>query len=135
MTDTLSPSARSERMGRIRSKNTQPELILRKLLRKIGFAGYRLHRVDLPGKPDIAFIGKKKAIFVHGCFWHQHGCGKYKMPKSRNNYWLTKLAKNIERDKENIEKLQTAGWSVLTIWECEIKDVIEVTNKILRFLS
>jgi DNA mismatch endonuclease (patch repair protein) len=135
MTDTLSPSARSERMGRIRSKNTQPELILRKLLRKIGFTGYRLHRVDLPGKPDIAFIGKKKAIFVHGCFWHQHGCGKYKMPKSRNNYWLPKLIKNIERDKENIEKLRRAGWSVLTIWECELKDVIEVSNKILRFLS
>ncbi|NTV67446.1 MAG: DNA mismatch endonuclease Vsr [Chlorobaculum sp.] len=135
MTDTLSPSARSERMGRIRSKNTQPELILRKILREIGFAAYRLHRVDLPGKPDIAFISKKKAIFVHGCFWHQHGCGKYKMPKSRNNYWLPKLIKNIERDKENIEKLRTAGWSVLTVWECELKDVFEVSNKILRFLS
>lgn len=135
MTDILSPSARSERMGRIRSKNTQPELILRKILREIGFAGYRLHRVDLPGKPDIAFISKKKAIFVHGCFWHQHGCGKYKMPKSRNNYWLPKLIKNIERDKENIEKLRTAGWSVLTVWECELKDVFEVSNKILRFLS
>jgi DNA mismatch endonuclease, patch repair protein len=122
-------------MGRIRSKNTQPELILRKLLREIGFTGYRLHRVDLPGKPDIAFISKKKAIFVHGCFWHQHGCGKYKMPKNRNKYWLPKLIKNIERDKENIEILRTAGWSVLTVWECELKDVIEVTNKILRFLS
>jgi DNA mismatch endonuclease (patch repair protein) len=135
MTDTLSPSERSERMGLIRSKDTQPELFLRKLLRNIGFSGYRLHRTDLPGKPDIAFIGRKKAIYVHGCFWHQHKCGKYKMPKSRNDYWLPKLRRNIERDKDNIEKLQALGWSVLTVWECELKDVDEVSNKVLRFLS
>lgn len=135
MTDTLSPSERSERMGLIRSKDTQPELVLRKLLRNIGFSGYRLHRTDLPGKPDIAFIGRKKAIYVHGCFWHQHKCGKYKMPKSRNDYWLPKLRRNIERDKDNIEKLQALGWSVLTVWECELKDVDEVSNKVLRFLS
>lgn len=135
MADKLSPTARSARMRLIKSKNTKPELVIRKLLRAAGFPGYRLHRTDLPGKPDIAFIGRKKAIFVHGCFWHQHGCGKYKMPVSRKDYWLPKLKKNVERDRENIDKLQKEGWSVLVIWECELKDIYEVSKKILKFLS
>ncbi|MEW8026076.1 MAG: very short patch repair endonuclease [Candidatus Thiodiazotropha endolucinida] len=135
MTDTLSPSERSDRMRLIKSKNTKPEIILRKLLRKSGYSGYRLHRSDLPGKPDIAFIGKKKAIFVHGCFWHQHGCGKYKIPKSRNDYWLPKLRHNVERDIINTEELKAMGWSVLTVWECEFKDAIELSNKIQIFMS
>lgn len=135
MTDTLSSTARSARMRLIKSKDTKPELILRKLLRDAGFPGYRLHRADLPGKPDIAFISKKMAIFVNGCFWHQHGCGKYKMPKSRMDYWLFKLANNVERDNKNIENLKANGWSVLTVWECELKDVGELCKKIQSFMK
>jgi len=135
MTDTLSPSERSDRMRLIKSKDTKPEIVLRKLLLTSGFPGYRLHRADLPGKPDIAYIGRKKAIFVHGCFWHQHGCGNYKMPKSRNEYWLPKLRQNIERDKSNIEELKEMGWSVLTVWECEFKDAIELSDNIKKFMS
>lgn len=135
MTDTLSPSERSDRMRLIKSKDTKLEIVLRKLLREAGYTGYRLHRSELPGKPDIAFIGKKKVIFVHGCFWHQHGCGKYKMPISRNDYWLPKLRRNIERDENNIEKLSSMGWSVLTVWECEFKDASELSKKLQRFMS
>lgn len=135
MTDTLSPAERSDRMRLIKSKDTKPEVLLRKLLRDAGYLGYRLHRSDLPGKPDIAFIGKKKAIFVHGCFWHQHDCGMYKMPKSRNEYWLPKLRRNVERDKENIEQLRARDWSVLTVWECEFKDTAKLLTKIQSFMS
>jgi len=134
MTDTLSPSARSARMRLIKSKNTQPELVLRKLIREMGYPGYRLHRSDLPGKPDIAYIGRKKAILIHGCFWHQHDCGKYKMPKSHKNYWLPKLKKNAERDKINMKKLKTSSWSVLIIWECEIKNPEKTAKKLRKFL-
>jgi DNA mismatch endonuclease, patch repair protein len=135
MTDTLSPSERSDRMRLIKSKDTKLEIVLRKLLRKSGFPGYRLHRADLPGKPDVAFIDRKRAIFVHGCFWHQHGCGNYNMPKSRNDYWLPKLRQNIERDTRNIEKLKEMGWSVLTVWECELKDTITLSANIQKFMS
>ena len=135
MTDTLSPAERSDRMRLIKSKDTKPEVLLRKLLREAGYLGYRLHRSDLPGKPDIAFIGKKKAIFVHGCFWHQHDCGMYKMPKSRNEYWLPKLRRNVERDKKNIEQLRARDWSVLTVWECEFKDTAKLLTKIQSFMS
>ena len=135
MTDTLSPPARSARMRLIKSKDTKLELILRALLRESGFPGYRLHRPDLPGKPDVAFIGREKAIFVHGCFWHQHGCGKYKMPKSRNDYWRPKLRNNVKRDRKHIEELQAIGWSVLTVWECEFKDVAGLLKQVQRFMS
>jgi len=135
MADTLSPPARSARMRHIKSKDTKPELILRALLREAGFPGYRLHRPDLPGKPDIAFIGRKKAIFVHGCFWHQHGCGKYKMPESRKDYWLPKLRNNVERDRKHKEELQAIGWSVLTVWECEFKDVAGLSKEVQSFMS
>ena len=135
MIDTLSPKARSVRMRLIKSRNTKPELTVRKLLRSIGFPGYRLHRADLPGKPDIVFIGKKKAIFVHGCFWHLHGCGQYKLPKSREDYWMPKLRSNLARDNENIMKLQRDGWSVLNIWECEIQDIDIICQKIKDFLA
>lgn len=122
-------------MRLIKSENTKPELVVRRLLREAGFPGYRIHRPGLPGKPDIAFIGKRKAIFVHGCFWHQHDCKKYKMPKSRKDYWLPKLRQNVERDKKNTEELKAMGWSVLVLWGCEFNDEAGLSKKIRMFMS
>lgn len=119
--DKLSPSRRSANMRAIRSKHTKPEMVVRQALRAVGFSGYRLHRKDLPGRPDIAFIGRKKAIFVHGCFWHGHQCREgSRRPKSRPEYWLPKIAGNQARDARHQEELKQAGWAMLTIWECEI---------------
>jgi len=139
MTDTVSPKKRSENMRRIKSKDTKVELIVRKLIWSLGYR-YRLHRKDLPGKPDIVFRGKKKVIFVHGCFWHQHDDGNCKIvrkPKSNTSYWSKKLERNIERDRFNQEKLQDLGWEFLIIWECEIKNsqFQLLTDKINEFLK
>lgn len=105
-----------------KSKNTKPELAVRRALRSMG-VGYRLHRRDLPGKPDIAMIGRRKAIFVHGCFWHQHDdpdCKVVRRPVSNTPFWNAKFARNIERDCEHEAELQSAGWKILTVWECEV---------------
>jgi DNA mismatch endonuclease (patch repair protein) len=127
--------SRSENMRRIRSKDTAPELVVRRLLRKLGFSGYRIHRADLPGKPDIAFIAHKKAIQVHGCFWHGHTCQEgSRKPKSNQSYWLPKIALNRTRDKANAAKLSLLGWSVLTVWECELQSP-ELTERIRAFVT
>ncbi|WP_437871010.1 very short patch repair endonuclease [Methylorubrum extorquens] len=117
------------------SKDTKPEILVRQLLRLLGY-GYRLHRSDLPGKPDIAFIGRRKAVFVHGCFWHQHdGCKRASKPKSRMDYWRPKLERNKARDAANKEALEAQGWSVLTVWECEIKQPATLATKLRAFLE
>lgn len=137
MVDKLTPMERSKNMGRIRSKDTSPELIVRRLTFSLGYR-YRLHRKDLPGKPDLVFSKKKKVIFVHGCFWHQHQDARCKIarkPKSKTEYWLPKLKRNVERDIQQKEQLVELGWEVLVIWECEIKDPENVKNKIDGFLS
>jgi DNA mismatch endonuclease (patch repair protein) len=122
-------------MRRIRAKNTRPELIVRKLLRELGYSSYRLHRKDLPGKPDIAYIGRRKAILIHGCFWHKHDCkrGQYR-PKSNQDYWIPKLERNIQRDKENVRELTEMEWEVLVIWECEIANRVSLSIKLTQFL-
>ena len=113
---------RSLNMAAIRGKNTTPEMIVRQLLRQLGYPGYRLHRRDLPGKPDIAFIGRKKAVLVHGCFWHGHNCSiGSRRPKSRQDYWLPKIVRNQTRDSAHLSALSSMGWQVLVIWECEIR--------------
>lgn len=128
--------SRSENMRRIRSKNTEPELAVRKLLRSLGLTGYRIHRKELPGRPDIAWASRRLAIFVHGCFWHGHGCKEgIRKPKSNENYWLKKINRNVQRDFEQIEFLRGMGWKVLVIWECEIKDDELTTKKIIDFIS
>ena len=115
--------SRSENMRRIRSRDTEPELVVRRALRQLGHVGYRLHRSDLPGRPDVAFVGRKKAIFVHGCFWHGHDCAEgARRPKSNADYWLPKIQRNRERDGENGQALEGGGWSVLVLWECELGD-------------
>lgn len=127
--------SRSENMRRIRSKDTAPELAVRKLLRCLGYTGYRIHRKELPGKPDIAFVGRKKAIFIHGCFWHGHGCKEgLRRPKSNQGYWLPKIECNRTRDTEHQSELIRLGWSVLTIWECELLDTHRLSERLAVFL-
>lgn len=108
----------SERMGRIRSRDTTPELIVRRTLWRLGYR-YRLHVKNLPGTPDIVFTRRRKVVFVHGCFWHQHGCSLTNLPKTNVGYWHPKLYRNVERDSAVILQLEQAGWSVLVVWECE----------------
>lgn len=127
---------RSENMRRIRSKDTGPELVVRKLLRDLGFSGYRIHRKDLPGKPDVAFVGRKKAVMIHGCFWHGHDCKEgLREPKSNREYWLTKIEGNRERDKKHVTELESNGWEVLTVWECELRDCGALRQKLTTLLT
>ncbi|MDD5493756.1 MAG: very short patch repair endonuclease [Dehalococcoidia bacterium] len=136
MTDTLSKQERSERMRLVKSKDTRPELVVRRLCRELSHKGYRLHRKDLPGKPDIAFIGRKVALFVHGCFWHGHDChGRVRHPKSNQYYWRSKIDRNVARDVENIAALETLGWRVIVIWECETKHLEQLAPKLINFLA
>lgn len=122
-------------MRRIRSKDTAPELIVRRHLRTLGFTGYRLHRKELPGKPDIVFIGKRKAILVHGCFWHGHDCKEgIRKPRSNQEYWTRKIEGNRERDESRIAELRQMGWTVLTVWECELRDTEALQLKLHTFV-
>ena len=121
-------------MQSVGSKDTGPELIVRRLLHSLGYR-FRLHRADLPGKPDIVFSKQKKAIFVHGCFWHWHGCSKGKLPKTRLDYWEPKLGENVRRDKAAKAKLESLGWQVLVVWQCEINDLKALTSRLRDFLD
>ena len=133
--DKISAARRSENMRRIRAKDTAPEMAVRRLLRDMGFAGYRLHRSDLPGKPDIAFIGRKKAIVVNGCFWHGHDCKEgARAPKSNQQYWVPKIERNRQRDATNVAAMAAIGWSVLVVWECECKDLLQLSDRLRQFL-
>lgn len=133
--DPLSPQERSERMSRVRSRNTRPELIVRRITWQMGFR-YRLHSRKLPGQPDLVFPRRRKVIFVHGCFWHQHKrCRHYKMPQSRLEFWLPKLKANVKRDLANQKALRTRGWDYLVIWECQLSDEQKLSQKLSGFLS
>jgi len=120
-------------MSRISGKDTKPELIVRSLLHKMGYR-FRIHRSDLPGKPDITLPKHKKVIFIHGCFWHGHnGCSRSKRPETNRLFWERKLNGNILRDKANITKLRELGWGVLIIWTCEIKEQTILKEKLVSF--
>jgi DNA mismatch endonuclease (patch repair protein) len=134
MVDNRTQTSRSALMGRIGSKNTAPELIVRRLLHSLGYR-FRLHRKDLPGTPDIVLPGRRKAIFVHGCFWHAHSCRIGRPPKSRPEFWEPKLARNRARDEENSRNLEEAGWDVLTVWQCETKDKVALSELLEKFLG
>ncbi len=126
---------RSRTMRAVKSQDTAPEMMVRRLVYSLGYR-YRLHVKDLPGKPDLVFPGRRKVIFVHGCFWHQHsGCGEATPPKSNTDYWLPKLERNKQRDKEIYQKLENSGWKVLVIWECELRDKEYITFKIRSFID
>lgn len=121
-------------MRAIKSRDTAPEKIVRKLAWQIR-PGYRLHRKDIPGRPDIAYVGAKKAIFVHGCFWHGHDCTRgARVPKANREYWLGKVGRNRARDEESLRRLQGSKWQALVLWECELKDLPEVRRKLQTFL-
>ena len=135
MSDILSKSERSQRMSLIRSRNTKPEMFIRKTVYSLGYR-YRLHNNKLPGRPDLTFAGMSSVIFVHGCFWHQHeGCKYGRMPKSHREYWVPKLNGNKLRDKSNIGKLERRGWRVMVIWECETKNLDEIRIRIRHYLN
>jgi DNA mismatch endonuclease (patch repair protein) len=128
--------ARGENMRRIRAKDTSPEQAVRTLLRALGHSGYRLHRKTLPGTPDIVFVGRRKALFVHGCFWHGHDCREgLRRPKSNTDYWIPKIEGNQRRDARHLADLQTLGWDVLTLWDCELADVDVVTARLSAFVT
>lgn len=125
---------RSENMRRIRSKDMRPELAVRSLVHKMGYR-YRLHRKDLPGTPDMVFASRRKVIFIHGCYWHGHNCKKGHIPESNLEYWTPKLKRNRARDQKNAKALETAGWQVLVVWECDTKNEPSLSRRIKRFLD
>ena len=120
MTDVLTFEQRRANMSRIRGRNTQPELILRRGLHRRGLR-YQLHRSDLPGRPDLVFPASKAVILVHGCFWHLHDCPRFKWPETRQEFWRTKIERNRERDRRVLEDLNEAGWRVHVVWECALR--------------
>ncbi|MGP8438935.1 very short patch repair endonuclease [Paraburkholderia fungorum] len=133
--DSLTPAERSERMSRIKGKNTKPELFIRRLVHGMGYR-YRLHKKGLPGRPDLVFIKRRKVIFVHGCFWHRHhGCRLARLPKTRLDFWRTKLDANAARDKDVERRLAELGWKVMIVWECEVKDEAALMPRIKAFLN
>lgn len=135
MVDRMSAEKRSYIMSQIRSKNTGLELAVRRMIFAMGYR-YRLYAKELPGKPDIVFPGRKKVIFVHGCFWHQHQkCSMGMPPASNLAYWGPKLARTIERDRENLVSLKRSGWKVLVVWECQMQFPKQVRKRIQQFLG
>lgn len=135
MTDTRTKEKRSEIMSSVHSKDTGPELVVRKLIHGMGYR-YRLHVKGLPGKPDIVMIGRKKIIDVRGCFWHGHsGCQYGRLPKSREDFWAAKIERNRERDAENLKLLEGDGWGVLVVWQCELKNLETLKAKLHEFIE
>ncbi|MEO8497316.1 MAG: very short patch repair endonuclease [Planctomycetota bacterium] len=133
--DTLTPQQRSERMSRVRNKDTKPEMRVRRLVHALGYR-YRLHVSRLPGRPDLVFRSRRKAIFVHGCFWHRHeGCALCRMPKSRLRFWRPKLKANRERDLANQDELAELGWNFMIVWECELGELDALASRIRSFLG
>lgn len=126
---------RRRSMQAVRSKDTKPEMAVRRLAHSLGFR-YRLHRRDLPGVPDLVFPSRRKIIFVHGCFWHGHSCKNgVRQPKTNKEYWVPKIARNAERDREHLSDLARLGWSVLTVWECETRDEGGLESRLRGFLG
>lgn len=135
MTDVLTAAQRSFNMSRIRSRDTRPELIVRSIVHRLGYR-YRLHKGDLPGKPDIVLVRHRKIIDVHGCFFHMHSC-RYGsvVPATNAQFWKQKRLSNVERDKKNFRALTASGWNVLIVWECETRDASKLQQTIKQFLK
>ncbi|MBO3275196.1 very short patch repair endonuclease [Pseudomonas schmalbachii] len=126
---------RAEIMRAVKSKNTGPELAVRRIVHALGYH-YRLHRRDLPGKPDLVFLGRRKVIFVHGCFWHGHSCSRgAREPKTNAEYWHSKVSRNRERDAKNVARLTALGWRIHIVWECELRDRAALTHRLRFFLE
>jgi len=126
---------RSRTMRAVKSKDTKPEIAVRRLVHKMGFR-FRLHRSDLPGSPDLVFITRRKVIFVHGCFWHGHDCARgARRPKTNADYWKAKIDRNRERDVESVRLLMSTGWRACEVWECELRDVEKLRARLFEFLT
>ena len=135
MVDHVSPEVRSRIMASVRSKGTKPEMVVRRALHRLGYR-YRLHRRDLPGRPDLVFVSRRKALFVNGCFWHMHsGCARAGIPETNREFWLAKLERNRQRDVNNEASLRDLAWDVLTVWECELRDLDAMLIRIASFLG
>lgn len=135
MTDSISKERRSANMRAIKSRDTQPEKIVRTVVHRMGYR-FRLYRADLPGKPDLIFPGRHAAVFVHGCFWHGHMCKEgIRKPKTNVDYWTAKLARNTARDMEHLMRLKAQGWRSLIVWECETKRLERLASRLRRFLG
>ncbi|WP_085316690.1 very short patch repair endonuclease [Derxia lacustris] len=135
MTDHVPPVVRSAIMAAVHPQNSGPELAVRKRLHALGYR-YRLHAAKLPGRPDIVFPGRKKVVFVHGCFWHRHeNCRFATMPKTRTQFWRDKFARNLARDERDIADLEAAGWKCHIVWQCELKDIERAIGDVVRFLE
>lgn len=135
MVDVYSPNVRSRVMAAVRSKNTKPEMIVRRTVFGMGYR-YRLHVKSIPGSPDLVFPGRRRVIFVHGCFWHRHSCGKGRAaPQTNVSFWSEKFRRNKERDRKIQQSLRTRGWRYLVIWECQTRDVNGLKRRIERFLN
>ena len=135
MVDTVPPEVRSRIMAQVKSKRMKPEMKVRRLAHGLGYR-YRLHRKDLPGKPDMVFVSRRKVVFVNGCFWHKHdGCPRVRIPKANRDYWVGKLERNRARDERNLALLAQDGWGVMTVWECELGDMSAVADGLVAFLD
>ena len=135
MADNVTPRVRSRTMAQIKSKGMKPEMKVRRLLHGLGYR-YRLHRTDLPGRPDLVFSARRKVVFVNGCFWHCHsGCSMVRIPATNRNYWVEKLERNRTRDSRNIELLEEKGWAVTTVWECQLQDMASTAERLVAFLD
>lgn len=134
MTDRLSPDRRRALMQKIKSSNTQQELMVRSMLHRLGFR-FRIHRKDLPGTPDIVLPGRRIVLFVHGCFWHGHGCRIGALPKSNLDYWKPKIEANRARDQRTEAELASLGWRVVTVWQCELSDMETLSKRLMEFLA
>lgn len=135
MVDTLSKKRRSWNMSRVRSTNTKPELVVRRLLHRNGFR-FRLHVKTLPGKPDIVLNKYQSAVFVHGCFWHRHkNCPDASTPKTRTEFWVKKFDGNVKRDRKNRMALKKIGWKVIVIWECEVAKQDKLAARLSRTIQ
>ena len=132
--DIVDPERRSRMMARIGPRHTRPELVVRRLIHRLGFR-FRLHRKDLPGCPDLVLPRHRVVIFVHGCFWHRHkGCSNCSTPRTRTGFWTAKFQQNVARDARAVRALRRAGWRVMTIWECETEHPTSVERRVLRTL-
>jgi DNA mismatch endonuclease (patch repair protein) len=132
--DTRTPEQRSRIMAAVHTKDTSPEILVRKLVHSLGYR-YRLHAPGLRGRPDLVFPGRQKVIFVHGCFWHGHGCSKGQLPKSRLEYWAPKIAENKKRDRRTLVSLRYSGWETLVIWQCQTRRLETVRARVRGFLG
>lgn len=133
--DRLTPDRRSWLMSRVKSRDTAPELTVRRVAHALGFR-FRLHRRDLPGTPDLVFLKRRAVVFVHGCFWHRHeGCAKTTTPKSRGDFWQKKFDRNVERDQRALRDLKKLGWRTLVVWQCETNDRAALGARLERFLD